>query len=110
MLKSMQLLTDCEVDLVCVEDAIDSSTQGGRLPDGEKKWLTVFLPLTGNFLVDRNRYAKTFKFEYINYAVASCADREARNYFACISQERKYRSRSPYHNRTATARSYINHI
>ena len=31
VLKSMQLLTDCEVDLVCVEDAIDSSTQGGRL-------------------------------------------------------------------------------
>lgn len=31
VLKSMQLLTDYEVDLVCVEDAIDSSTQGGRL-------------------------------------------------------------------------------
>ena len=30
VLKSMQLLTDCEVDLVFVEDAIDSSTQGGR--------------------------------------------------------------------------------
>jgi site-specific DNA recombinase len=31
ILKSMQLLTDFGVDLVCVEDAIDSSTQGGRL-------------------------------------------------------------------------------
>ena len=31
VLKSMQLLTDYGVDLVCVEDAIDSSTQGGRL-------------------------------------------------------------------------------
>lgn len=31
VLKSMQLLTDYDVDLVCVEDAIDSSTQGGRL-------------------------------------------------------------------------------
>lgn len=31
ILKSLQLLTDYDVDLVCVEDAIDSSTQGGRL-------------------------------------------------------------------------------
>lgn len=31
VLKSMQLLSDYGVDLVCVEDAIDSSTQGGRL-------------------------------------------------------------------------------
>lgn len=31
VLKSMQLLTDYGVDLVCVEDGIDSSTQGGRL-------------------------------------------------------------------------------
>lgn len=31
VLKYMQLLTDYGVDLVCVEDAIDSSTQGGRL-------------------------------------------------------------------------------
>lgn len=31
VLKSMQTLTDYDVDLVCVEDAIDSSTQGGRL-------------------------------------------------------------------------------
>lgn len=31
ILKSVQLLMDYEVDLVCVEDAIDSSTQGGRL-------------------------------------------------------------------------------
>ena len=31
VLKSMQLLTDYGVDLICVEDAIDSSTQGGRL-------------------------------------------------------------------------------
>ena len=31
VLKSMQLLADYGVDLVCVEDAIDSSTQGGRL-------------------------------------------------------------------------------
>ncbi len=31
VLKAMQLLTDYGVDLVCVEDAIDSSTQGGRL-------------------------------------------------------------------------------
>ena len=30
-LKSMQLLMDYGVDLVCVEDSIDSSTQGGRL-------------------------------------------------------------------------------
>ena len=31
ILKSVQLLMDFDVDLVCVEDAIDSSTQGGRL-------------------------------------------------------------------------------
>ena len=31
VLKSLQLLMDFSVDLVCVEDAIDSSTQGGRL-------------------------------------------------------------------------------
>lgn len=31
VLKSMQLLNDYNVDLVCVDDAIDSSTQGGRL-------------------------------------------------------------------------------
>ena len=31
ILKSLQLLTDYDVDLVYVEDAIDSSTQGGRL-------------------------------------------------------------------------------
>ncbi len=31
ILKSLQLLTDYDVDLICVEDAIDSSTQGGRL-------------------------------------------------------------------------------
>lgn len=31
VLKSMQLLTDYGVDLVSVDDAIDSSTQGGRL-------------------------------------------------------------------------------
>ena len=31
ILKSLQLLADYDVDLVCVEDAIDSSTQGGRL-------------------------------------------------------------------------------
>lgn len=31
VLKSMRLLMDYGVDLVCVEDAIDSSTQGGRL-------------------------------------------------------------------------------
>lgn len=31
VLKSLQILTDYDVDLVCVEDAIDSSTQGGRL-------------------------------------------------------------------------------
>lgn len=31
VLKSMQLLADYEINLVCVEDAIDSSTQGGRL-------------------------------------------------------------------------------
>ena len=31
ILKSLQLLMDYDVDLVCVEDAIDSSTQGGRL-------------------------------------------------------------------------------
>lgn len=31
ILKSMQLLEDYEVDLVCVEDSIDSSTAGGRL-------------------------------------------------------------------------------
>ena len=31
VLKSMQLLNDYDVDLVCVDDAIDSSTQGGRL-------------------------------------------------------------------------------
>lgn len=31
ILKSMQLLSDYDVDLVCVEDGIDSSTQGGRL-------------------------------------------------------------------------------
>ena len=31
VLKSMQLLMDYDVDLVCVEDSIDSSTQGGRL-------------------------------------------------------------------------------
>ena len=31
VLKSLQLLMDFGVDLVCVEDAIDSSTQGGRL-------------------------------------------------------------------------------
>ena len=30
-MKSLQLLTDYDVDLVCVEDAIDSSIQGGRL-------------------------------------------------------------------------------
>lgn len=31
VLKSMQTLMDYDIDLVCVEDAIDSSTQGGRL-------------------------------------------------------------------------------
>lgn len=31
ILKSLQLLMDFDVDLICVEDAIDSSTQGGRL-------------------------------------------------------------------------------
>lgn len=31
ILKSLQLLTDYGIDLVCVEDSIDSSTQGGRL-------------------------------------------------------------------------------
>lgn len=31
VLKLMQLLTDCGVDFVSVDDAIDSSTQGGRL-------------------------------------------------------------------------------
>lgn len=31
ILKSVQLLMDFDVDLVCVEDAIDSSPQGGRL-------------------------------------------------------------------------------
>lgn len=31
ILKSLQLLEDYEVDLICVEDAIDSSTPGGRL-------------------------------------------------------------------------------
>ncbi|MDD3169489.1 MAG: recombinase family protein [Eubacteriales bacterium] len=31
ILKSLQLLEDYNVDLVCVEDAIDSSTQGGKL-------------------------------------------------------------------------------
>ena len=31
VLKSMQLLMDYDVDLVCVEDSIDSSTQDGRL-------------------------------------------------------------------------------
>jgi site-specific DNA recombinase len=31
ILKSIQLLADYDVDLVCVEDAIDSSTQGGKL-------------------------------------------------------------------------------
>ena len=31
IMKSLQLLMDFGVDLVCVEDAIDSSTQGGRL-------------------------------------------------------------------------------
>lgn len=31
ILKSLQLLEDYEVDLVCVEDAIDSSTAGGKL-------------------------------------------------------------------------------
>ena len=31
VLKSIQTLLDYDVDLVCVEDSIDSSTQGGRL-------------------------------------------------------------------------------
>ena len=31
ILKSLQLLKDYEVDLICVEDAIDSSTPGGKL-------------------------------------------------------------------------------
>ena len=31
ILKSLQLLEDYEVDLICVEDAIDSSTPGGKL-------------------------------------------------------------------------------
>ena len=31
ILKSLQLLEDYEVDLICVEDSIDSSTAGGRL-------------------------------------------------------------------------------
>lgn len=31
ILKSLQLLMDYGIDLICVEDAIDSSTQGGRL-------------------------------------------------------------------------------
>lgn len=31
ILKSLQLLEDYDVDLICVEDAIDSSTQGGKL-------------------------------------------------------------------------------
>lgn len=31
ILKSIQLLEDYEVDLICVEDAIDSSTPGGKL-------------------------------------------------------------------------------
>lgn len=31
MLKSIQTLLDYDVDLVCVEDSIDSSTRGGRL-------------------------------------------------------------------------------
>lgn len=31
VLKSMQTLMDYDIDLICVEDSIDSSTQGGRL-------------------------------------------------------------------------------
>ena len=31
ILKSLQLLEDYGVDLICVEDAIDSSTPGGKL-------------------------------------------------------------------------------
>ena len=31
VLKSMQFLADYDVDLICVDDSIDSSTQGGRL-------------------------------------------------------------------------------
>ncbi len=31
IMSTLQLLMDCGIDLVCVEDAIDSSTQGGRL-------------------------------------------------------------------------------
>lgn len=31
ILKSLQLLEDYEIDLICVEDAIDSSTPGGKL-------------------------------------------------------------------------------
>ena len=51
----------------------------------------------GIFLVGRNKYAKTFKFEDINYAVASREDKEAMR-----SEERRVgkecRSRwSPYH-------------
>ncbi len=30
ILKSLQLLEDYEVELICVEDAIDSSTAGGK--------------------------------------------------------------------------------
>ena len=31
ILKSLQLLEDYDVDLICVEDSIDSSTAGGKL-------------------------------------------------------------------------------
>lgn len=37
----------------------------------------------GIFLVGRNKYAKTFKFEDINYAVASREDKEAMR-FKCF--------------------------
>ena len=40
----------------------------------------------GIFLVGRNKYAKTFKFEDINYAVASREDKEAM-FLICLQEE-----------------------
>jgi len=42
----------------------------------------------GIFLVGRNKYAKTFKFEDINYAVASREDKEAMSISVCSGTPR----------------------
>jgi len=55
----------------------------------------------GIFLVGKNKYAKTYKFEDINYAVASREDKEAIDDMPDPNQNREYNSSSkPLLNRT----------